>query len=71
MKIIKEKSEEQALNKYTELSNAEKDTKTEYGRNKYRNMSEEDREKLRECLKTYCEAKKIIVRIIRNIIIKK
>ena len=69
MKIIKEKSEEQALNKYTELSNAEKDTKREYGRNKYRNMSEEDREKL--CLKTYCKAKKIIVSIIRNIIIKK
>ena len=38
---------EQARNKYTELSNKEKNIKREYGRNRYQNMSEENKQRLR------------------------
>ena len=37
---------EQARNKYTELSNKEKNIKREYGRNRYQNMSEENKQRL-------------------------
>ena len=36
---------EQARNKYTELSNKEKNIKREYGRNGYQNMSEENKQR--------------------------
>ena len=36
--------QEQAQNKYKGLSNEEKDTKREYGRNQYRDMSVEERQ---------------------------
>ena len=38
--------------KYGELSNEKKGTKREYGRNRYRTMSEEDNQKLKEYQKT-------------------
>ena len=38
---------EQAMNKYRELSNEEKNIKREYGRNMYEDMFEKDIEKLK------------------------
>ena len=43
----KERLWEQAVNKYRELSNEEKNIKREYGRNRYENMFEKDDEKLK------------------------
>ena len=39
-------------NKPIQLSNEENDMKREYGRNQYRNMSEEDKQKLKIYQKT-------------------
>ena len=40
--------QEQSRNKFNEkLSNGEKDIKREYGGNQYRNMSEEDKQKVK------------------------
>ena len=44
----KERLQEQALHKYGELSNEEKNIKREYGRNRYGNMTEQDKQKLRD-----------------------
>ena len=44
----KERLQEQALLKYGELSNEEKNIKREYGRNRYGNMTEQDKQKLRD-----------------------
>ena len=49
---------EQAKNKYRELPNKEKSKTTGYGRNIYQNMSEEDKQRLKENQKSYCKAKK-------------
>ena len=49
---------ERAKNKYRELSEEKKNIKTEYGRKRYHNMSEEDKKKLKEYQKNYREAKK-------------
>ena len=50
----KERLEEQETNKYRELYNEEKNIKLEYIRNRYQNMSREDKRRL----KNYHEAKK-------------
>ena len=67
----KQRFSEQARNKYRELPNEEKDI-TEYGRNWYRNISEGDKEKLKEYKKNYCYVKNndfiIIIVIIINIV---
>ena len=42
---------EQAKKKYSEISDEEKDKKREYGRNRYQNMSEKNKEILKECPK--------------------
>ena len=44
----KERLQEQALHKYGELSNEEKNIKREDGRNRYGNMTEQDKQKLRD-----------------------
>lgn len=38
---------EQVRNKYEELSNEEKDVKRDYGKNRSRNISKRDKQKLR------------------------
>ena len=48
---------EKTKNKFRELSN-EENTKREYGRNRYHNMSEEKKQTKR-ISKNYCEAKKL------------
>ena len=50
--------QKQAWNKYKELSNKKKDVKRKYRRNQWRNMSEKDKQKLKEDQKNYQEAKK-------------
>ena len=55
----KEKLQEQAQNKYRELSNEERGIKEKYGVNRYRSMSEQDKEKLREYQRNYRKPKKI------------
>ena len=45
-------------NKYKDLSNKEGHIKREYGKNRYHNMSEEKKEKLKEYQQNYGEAKK-------------
>ena len=52
-----EKFKEKSKNKYYELSEEEKNIKTEYGRNRYHNMSEE-KKRLKEYQRIYREAKK-------------
>ena len=54
MKIIKKNWKKQARSKYREL----KDIKTEVERNRYGNISKEDKQKLKKCQKYYCEVKK-------------
>ena len=56
----KELLREQAKNKCRELSGDEKNIKREYGRNGYKNMSEENNRKLKEHQKI-SQSKKIIV----------
>ena len=56
---------DQARDKYTNLSDEEKNKKREYGKNRYHNMSEEKKQKLKDY-------QKITVRLkIFNIIINK
>ena len=43
-----EKLREKAKNKYIELSDEIKDIKREYGRDRYNNMSEEKKQRLKE-----------------------
>ena len=50
--------QEQAKNKYRELSKEEKDIKREYGRNLFQNMSEENKQRLKKYQKNYRKAKK-------------
>ena len=52
---------DQARDKYTNLSDEEKNKKREYGKNRYHNMSEEKRQKLKEYQKNYCEAKNLLI----------
>ena len=49
---------EKAGNKYRELSDEQNNIKIEYGRNRYRNMSKEDKQRLKEYQKNYRESKK-------------
>ena len=49
---------EQAGNKCRELSNEEKNIKRTYGRNRYQNMSEENKQRLQEYQKNHCKKKK-------------
>ena len=42
----------------TEMYLKKKKIKSEYGRNRYHNMSEEKKQKLKEYQKKYCEANK-------------
>ena len=51
---------ELSTNQYRELlSEKEKNIKREYGRNRYKNMSEEIQQRLKEYQKKYCKAKKL------------
>ena len=56
--MIKKRLREEERDKYRNLSEEEKNKKTEYGRNIYYNMSEEKKQKLKECEKNYHEANK-------------
>ena len=38
----------------------QKKKKTEYGRNRYKKMSEKDKQKLKQYRKSYCNSRKII-----------
>ena len=46
--------------KYIELPNEERDTKREYGRKRYRNMSEEDKQEVKVCKKICCTLTKLL-----------
>ena len=49
----------QGINTETSLKNKKiKNKKREYGRNRYHNMSEEKKRKLKEYQKNYCSTKK-------------
>ena len=50
--------QKQAENKYRELSDGEKNIKREYGRNRYQNMSEENKQRHKRYQKNHCKAKK-------------
>ena len=50
--------QEQVENKYRELSDGEKNIKREYGRNRYQNMSEENKQRHKRYQKNHCKAKK-------------
>ena len=61
--------QEQVRKTYWKLCNKEKEIKIESGRNRYRNMSEETKQKLREYQKrkknknkNYCEVKKKLLK---------
>ena len=47
---------EQSTDKYSKLSEEEKNKKREYGKNRYHNMCEEKRQRLKEYQKNYREA---------------
>ena len=49
-------------NKYRELFEKEKNIKGEYGRNRYHNMSEEKKQRLKEYQKNYRDAENIFHR---------
>ena len=51
---------EQARNKYRELSNEEKNEKKIIWKKRCKNMSERNKQKLKEYQKNYQEAKKIV-----------
>ena len=57
----KERSSEQARDKYRNLSEEDKNKKREYGKNRYHNTSEEKKQKLKEYQKNYWEAKKVSI----------
>ena len=50
---------EKAGNKCRELSNEEKNIKRTYGRNRYQNMSEENKQRLQEYQKNHCKKKNL------------
>ena len=52
---------EQARIKYREISNEEKSIKRGYRRNRYQNMSEENKQRLKEYQKHYRDAKWILI----------
>ena len=54
----KERSKEQARDKYRSLYEEEKKKKREYGKNRYHNMSEEKKQKLKKYQKNYYRTKK-------------
>ena len=54
-----ERLKKQARDKYTNLSEEDKNKKREYGKNRYHNMSEEKKQKLKEYQRKYREAKKV------------
>ena len=56
---------DQARDKYTNLSDEEKNKKREYGKNRYHNMSEEKKQKLKEYQKNAVRLTSL------NLIIKK
>lgn len=56
----KERLEEQTRNKYWELSNEKEDMKKDYGRNRYKNTFEEDKQKLKKHQKTWSKENIII-----------
>ena len=56
----KERLQTKVRNKYREFPNKETDTKREYGSNQYKDMSEEDNQKLKRYKKNYDDAKKVI-----------
>ena len=58
---------EQARNEYRALSNEEQDIKRIYRRNRYRNMSERDKQNLREYRKAIVTLKNIFSYVIYNI----
>ena len=53
---------EKAKNKFTELSEKEKNIKREYGRNRYHNMTEEKKQRLKEYQKIIVRLKNIFQR---------
>ena len=55
---------ERAKNKYKELHENEKDVKRQYQRDRYHNMTAEEKERLKEYQKNYREAKKATNKII-------
>ena len=55
----KEKLQEIPQNKYNKLFNKENDIRKEYGRNRYRNMSEEDKQRLKGYKKNYRDLIKV------------
>ena len=62
MNIVKNNKEvlqEKAKNNYRELFEEEKNIKRGNGSNRYHNMSEEKKQRLKECQRNYCEAKKL------------
>ena len=48
----------EAINKYKELSETEKDIKRKYGRNRNKNMPEENKHRLKKYQKNYLETKR-------------
>ena len=56
----RERLEEQTRNKYWELSNEKEDMKKDYGRNRYKNTFEEDKQKLKKHQKTWSKENIII-----------
>ena len=55
----KEKLQEKPQNEYNKLFNKENDIRKEYGRNRYRNMSEEDKQRLKGYKKNYRDLIKV------------
>ena len=54
----KNRSKEQARDKYRNLSEQENNKKIEYGKNRYCNMFQEKKQRLKECQNNYRKAKK-------------
>ena len=54
---------EQARIKYREISNEEKSIKRGYRRNRYQNMSEENKQRLKEYQNHYRDAKLILISV--------
>ena len=56
----KERLRQQARNKYRELSREEKCINREHGINRYKNMPEENKQRLNEYVNNYRKAKKLV-----------
>ena len=54
--------QKQAENKYRELSDGEKNIKREYGRSRYQNMSEENKQRHKRYQKKSLQSKKIDIK---------